>query len=214
MDDAGFVIGNNLEGIDRLGVDSRMIKGLAREMGDVTTDEVREFRKGIEEKANFYFTKLEGEQYLELGWTGREPPSRKDQMTRVEIDAVLAFVGRERFWAYLLKRMKELAPERDLTRSLKDPSELAEGAMPSEVKEYIERVKETFKAPIQRNIEERYREYRMWKAEFLNLGKLEGEIAEAAKKKVRASPEALLSQMKAEVQKLVEKLGTPKVESD
>jgi hypothetical protein len=214
MDDAGFVIGNNLEGIDRLGVDSRMIKELARETEDPTTDEVREFRKGIEEKANFYFTNLEEDQYLELGWTSKEPPSRRDQMTRVEIDAVLAFVGRERFWAYLLKRMKELAPERDLTRSLKDPSELAEGAMPSEVKEYIERVKETFKAPIQRNIEERYGEYRMWKAEFLNLEKLEGEIAEAAKKKVGASPEALLSQMKAEVQKLVGKLRTPKVESD
>ena len=213
MDDAGFVIGNNLEGIDRLGVDSGMIQDLAREMGHVTTDELREFRKGIEEKANFYFTNLECEQYLELGWTGKEPPSRKDLMTRVEIDAVLAFVGRERFWAYLLKRTKELAPERDLTRSLRDPAELAEQALPHEVKEYVEHVRETFRAPIQRSIERRFGEYRKWKGGFQNLEKLEGEIAEAARTEAEIDTKAFLPQMEAEVRKVVERLGDSKPES-
>lgn len=213
MDDAGFVIGNNLEGIDRLGVDSRMIQELARETGYVTTDEVKEFRKGIEEKANFYFTNLDGDQYLELGWTNKEPPSRKDQMTRVEIDAVLAFVGRERFWAHLLKRMKELAPERDLTRSLRDPAELAEQALPLEVKEYVEHVRETFRAPIQRSIEKQFGKYKKWSEGFQNLEELEGEIAEAARKESEIDPTVLLPQMKADVQKVVERLGHSKGES-
>jgi hypothetical protein len=213
MDDAGFVIGNNLEGIDRLGVDSPMIQELAREMGHVTTDELREFRKGIEEKANFYFTNLMDDQYRELGWTSREPPSRKDQMTRVEIDAVLAFVGRERFWRYLLKRMKELAPERDLTRSLKDPAELAERALPYEVKEYVEHVRETFRVPIQRAIEKRFGEYKVWKGGFQNLEELEGEIAEAARTEVRIDAKVLLPQMESEVRKVVERLRDSKTES-
>lgn len=213
MDDAGFVIGNNLEGIDRLGVDSNMIRELAREMGHATTDEVREFRNRIEEKANFYFTNLEEDQYLELGWTSEEPPSRKDQMTRVEIDAVLAFVGRERFWGYLLKRMKELAPERDLTRSLREPAELAERAMPHEVKEYVEHVRETFRAPIQRSIEKRFGEYREWKGGFQNLEKLEGEIAEAARTEAEIDVKALLLQMESEVRRVVERLRNSKPES-
>lgn len=213
MDDAGFVIGNNLEGIDRLGVDSHMIQELARETGYVTTDEVKEFRKGIEEKANFYFTNLDGDQYLELGWTNKEPPSRKDQMTRVEIDAVLAFVGRERFWAHLLKRMKELAPERDLTRSLRDPAELAEQALPLEVKVYVEHVRETFRAPIQRSIEKQFGKYKKWSEGFQNLEELEGEIAEAARKESEIDPKVLLPQMKADVQKVVERLGHSKGES-
>jgi hypothetical protein len=213
MDDAGFVMGNNLEGIDRLGVDSRMIQELAGEMGHVTAGEVKEFRKGIEEKANFYFTNLEEDQYLELGWTSKEPPSRKDWMMRVEIDAVLAFVGRERFWSYLLKRMKELAPERDLTRSLRDPAELAERALPHEVKEYVEHVRETFRAPIQRAIEKRLGEYREWKGDFQNMEELEGEIAEAARMKSEIDPKVLLPRMKADVQKVIERLGHSKGES-
>ncbi|MDG6981056.1 MAG: hypothetical protein JRN51_08110 [Nitrososphaerota archaeon] len=213
MDDAGFVIANNLGGIARLGVDSRMIQELAREMGHATTDEVREFRKGIEEKANFYFTNLEEDQYLELGWTAKEPPSRKDQMTRIEIDAVLAFVGREQFWAYLLTRMMELAPERDLTRSLRDPAELAELALPSEVKEYVDHVRETFRAPIQRRIEKRFEGYRKWHGGFQDLEKLEGGIAEAARTEAETDTKALLPQMESEVRKVIERLGNSMPES-
>jgi light-regulated signal transduction histidine kinase (bacteriophytochrome) len=135
-------------------------------------------------------------------------------MTRVEIDAVLAFVGRERFWRYLLKRMKELAPERDLTRSLRDSAELAERALPHEVKEYVDHVRETFRAPIQRSIEKQFEGYREWNGGFQNLAKLEGGIVEKARTEAEIDTKALLPQMESEVRKVVERLGNAKPESD
>ena len=48
------------------------------------------------------------------------PPElrKRVQEERIEIDSVLAEVGPERLWAHLEDRMTELAPRRDLTRSL------------------------------------------------------------------------------------------------
>jgi hypothetical protein len=44
------------------------------------------------------------------------------QTKRVEIDAVLAAVGNERFWEYIMKKLIELSPSRDYNRAISMPA--------------------------------------------------------------------------------------------
>jgi len=87
---------------------------------------------------------------------------------RIEIDAVLATIGPEKLWNYLEKKMLELAPQRDLTRSvdlsIKLPSEILNPL--AKIREFIISVG----APKQKDVET---ELRNWEKDFLDVEKVE-----------------------------------------
>jgi len=87
---------------------------------------------------------------------------------RIEIDSVLAEVGPERFWDHVEDRMFELAPKRDLTRSLDLSVNL-----PDEISEPIDMLTRYIKAmgkPEQHRI---MMELREWKDGFMDATEYE-----------------------------------------
>jgi len=111
FDASGLLIASKvLEGkIPRIGVDLKMVKELGLS------------RRDLEEKYDAPKKHLMGlpkEMQVEV----------KD--TRVEIDAVLAAIGPEKFWNYIEQTILEIAPTRDMNRSvdlnIQFPSEIAE----------------------------------------------------------------------------------------
>ena len=96
-DASGLLISQNAADIPRIGVDPDTLDSLGLWIGDVS-----EMYKPPKKHMK-----------------ARPPELRKRvQEERIEIDSVLAEVGPERLWAHLEDRMTELAPRRDLTRSL------------------------------------------------------------------------------------------------
>gem|GEM_PF-3203297 len=184
MDDAGFVIRNNLKGIECIGVDEAMLAAFAKESGKT----LPEFKALVQERFHPQFTEtLEDWQYRELGWTGSHKPTSNDTLTRVEIDAVLAVVGRESFWNYLLRVMKAKAPVRDLTRSLVEPQQLSEKSLPPAVAEALDALRLTLLGPVEQYIKHAYEPYKEWDGDFLMVEDLEKKISEAAKRSLASS---------------------------
>ena len=96
-DASGLLISQNAADIPRIGVDPDTLDSLGLWIGDVSEryNPPKKHMKAL-------------------------PPElrKRVQEERIEIDSVLAEVGPERLWAHLEDRMTELAPRRDLTRSL------------------------------------------------------------------------------------------------
>ncbi len=97
MDASGLLISTKVEEIPRIGIDHETIVRLGLAFGDVS---------------ELYKPHLRHLKAL--------PKDLQDSVRsyRIEIDSVLAEVGPDKFWEHLEERMVELAPKRDLTRSL------------------------------------------------------------------------------------------------
>ena len=68
------------------------------------------------------------------------------ETTRIEIDAILAQVGAERFWNWIMERLKELYPTRNYNRAIELPAKYSEernNLLPEEAKTLIEHIYET-----------------------------------------------------------------------
>lgn len=101
-DASGLLIAQKLSDIPRIGIDPETISRLGLS------------RRDLEER---YDTKDGNAPKKHLKAL---PPELQDEVKekRIEIDAVLAAVGPEKLWNYLEKKMLELAPQRDMTRSV------------------------------------------------------------------------------------------------
>ena len=176
MDDAGFVIRKNLKGIECVGVDQRMIEGLAEKIG---MDPSR-FKEQVEEVFHPNFVGKDSpislEQWRQLGWSGQENPTRADSLKRVEIDALIAIVGAETLWNYLLTRMQEVFKVRDLTRSLKNDSELALQSLPAEVQQTVQQLQDIFVSRTTESVRKELDMYKNWDKGFVEIDELEGKI--------------------------------------
>ena len=96
LDDSGLLISSQVPEIPRIGIDLRTLSLL-----DLIYEEV----------AEEYNPKKHIKALTEIQ---RRLVAKK----RIEIDSILAEVGPERLWNHLEERMLELAPTRDLTRSI------------------------------------------------------------------------------------------------
>jgi DNA topoisomerase VI subunit B len=152
MDASGLLMyRNTLKGeIPRLGIDEKMLKKLGIS------------REEVEEKYEVPSKHLKA-----------LPPEDQELVknTRVEIDAVLAAVGPEKFWNYIEEQIQELAPLRDMNRSIdltvKLPDEIA-GPI-STITEFIQSVA----SKKQQEIKETLRE---WKDGVVNVEEKEEEF--------------------------------------
>lgn len=95
-DASGLLIAQKISAIPRLGVDLPMISTL-----NLKPEDVEEKYKAPKKHLKPLPSHLQEEV----------------KEKRIEIDAVLAAVGPKRLWSYVEKKMLELAPQRDLTRS-------------------------------------------------------------------------------------------------
>ena len=95
-DPSGLLIAKKISTIPRLGVDLQMISTL-----NLKPEDVEEKYKAPKKHLKSLPSHLQEEV----------------KEKRIEIDAVLAAVGPKRLWSCLEKKMLELAPQRDLTRS-------------------------------------------------------------------------------------------------
>jgi DNA topoisomerase VI subunit B len=146
-DASGLLIAQKLPRVPRLGVDPQMISKLGLK------------RQDLEE------TYKAPKRHLDP-----LPPNLKTEVEekRIEIDAVLAAIGPEKLWNYLEEKMLEIAPQRDLTRSvdlsIKLPPEIY--ATIGKIIEFIRSVG----APKQEDIR---RKFRNWKRGFIDIEKVE-----------------------------------------
>lgn len=87
---------------------------------------------------------------------------------RIEIDSVLAEVGPDKFWEHLEERMVELAPTRDLTRSLDLSINL-----PDEISGPIDMLTKYLKAMGKPKQEQIMMELREWENGFMDVTEYE-----------------------------------------
>lgn len=102
---------------------------------------------------------------------------------RVEIDSILAAAGTERLWSYLEKKMKELAPLRDLARSLDLTAKL-----PEEFQEKLNEISSTltsYSDPYRNYIREKLAS---WPHGFVEIDEKEAEIQRQLTELVTQSP--------------------------
>ena len=180
MDDAGFVMRNNLPGVACLGVDMKMLQEISKDSKTPFEDFLRQVREPLKMKY-----KITDEQRKELELLGGGDGS---QNSRAEIDAVVAVAGAGKVWDYFVKEMQRLEPVRDLTRSLKQPEDLVK--LPAELSASLDNLVDAFKDPILRFAKEIYssRGYKEWSGGFLLMDGLEemisGYLTEAVQDKI------------------------------
>jgi hypothetical protein len=118
-DASGIKIASEVpEGIPRLGVDDEMLEyfGLSKEDKQIAVSyhplpqEINPVRKLVEHRNDSRFSDIDIE-FLEH--------------SRVEIDAVLAAVGSERLWEYIMHKLAKLFPTRDYNRVISSSPNLS-----------------------------------------------------------------------------------------
>ena len=139
FDASGIKMADDAGDIPRLGVDDEMLEyfGLSRETSNLTV--AAHYKIDV-------ISRIEG---LVSGDVLEFLRHRK-----IEIDAVLAVVGSERFWEYLIHKLKEHYPTRDYTRVIEKP-DLSEHD-PEEIKnikDIINKYRESITAEEWENIE-------------------------------------------------------------
>ena len=175
LDDAGLIMRKNLPNVSCIGVDSKMITELGAEEGKSYEDFRRELEEGFSPK---YRKALTPEDYELLGWDGL---SDKSELKRIEIDSVLAAVGRDRFWHFLLERMRETERVRDITRSL-FPDDIVKSSIPASIKEALEDILATVTGRLKGRVEDELLRYRAWDSGFVKVEDVEREISDNVKK--------------------------------
>lgn len=154
FDASGLLIASKVLGgqIPRIGVDLKMIEKLGLSRGD------------LEEKYDKKDSKAPTKHLMGLP----EEMQGEVKDKRVEIDAVLAAVGPERFWNYIEKSILEMAPTRNMNRSVDSTIQL-----PSEIAESINAIT----GFIQSAGSEKQNEFRRilddWKEGFADVGEIE-----------------------------------------
>jgi len=175
LDDAGLIMRKNLPSVNCLGVDSAMIKELGDEEGKSYEDFKRELEEGFSPK---YRKALTSEDYKLLGWDGQ---SDRSVLKRIEIDSVLAAVGRDRFWNFLLKRMQKTKPVRDITRSL-FVDNIVNSSIPASIKGAIDDIMATVTGRLRSRVNGELSRYGAWDSGFVKVEDVEREISDNVKK--------------------------------
>ena len=119
--------------------------------------------------------------------------------TRVEIDAVVTVVGSERFWNYLEDKM-ELAPQRDLTRSVDLTIKL-----PPEISTPLAEITEAVRSVGARKQEEIKEELRNWKEGFVDVKEKEKEIQSDIIEEIREDKQ--VPELAAQLKKLANSIS-------
>lgn len=146
-DASGLLIAQKISTIPRLGVDLQMISTLNLK------------REDVEEKY-----KAPKKHLKPLPSHLQEEVKEK----RIEIDAVLAAVGPKRLWSYLEKKMLELAPQRDLTRS----ADLTV-VLPREILVPLMKINKFVRSVGASKQEDTKAKLRNWKRGFIDIEKVE-----------------------------------------
>lgn len=174
LDDAGMIMRRNLPGIKCLGVDREMVETLARKEGR-TYDA---FSKELQEEFTPKYTKaLDEKDFRLLGWDGK---GDRNRLRRIEIDSVLAVVGRERFWDFLLRRMEREEPQRDLTRSVFE-DDIVDRSMPTLFKESIDDMMNAMRKRLRQRVEDDLSPYRKWSSGFEIIDTVESKVSDHVK---------------------------------
>jgi DNA topoisomerase VI subunit B len=101
---------------------------------------------------------------------------------RIEIDSILSEAGQWKFWLYLMKKMMEISPIRDLTRSISFDVNL-----PDEVMKYISRIKHLLAEPSDDLKAFHMHRLENWSKGFVPIEEIENEILMEFIDRIRAS---------------------------
>ncbi len=174
LDDAGIIMRKNLLGIKCLGVDRAMVMALGEENGK----SYGAFSKELQEEFTPRYTRtLDDDDFRQLGWDGK---GDRNRLRRIEIDSVLAMVGRERFWGFLLRRMVSEAPHRDLTRSVFE-DDIVDRSMPTLFRESIDVMMNAMRKRLRQRVDEDLSPYRRWGSGFEIIDKVETKVSDHVK---------------------------------
>ena len=127
LNDSGLEIANKVPDIPRIGIDFGTLEYFELEHKDVEED----YQHGDHFK-NLHRLSEEGE--LDEDIDALLPYIENK---RIEIDSVLAEVGNERFWEFVIYKLLELFPHRNYNRAIKTPQDI----IPEEVEDLIETLK-------------------------------------------------------------------------
>ncbi len=101
---------------------------------------------------------------------------------RIEIDSILSEAGQELFWQHLMKKMVEISPERDLTRSIS-----LDVKLPEEAQRYLSEIHRYLTEPSD-NLKTEYRStLAKWREGFVPLEEKENRILCKLTDTIRAS---------------------------
>ncbi len=185
FDASGLLIAQEVPTIPRIGVDPEMVEelGLSRE----EVEEAYDTKDGKAPK-----------QHLKA-----LPPelAKEVKEKRIEIDAVIATAGPERFWSIVEKRVAELAPKRDLRRSV----ELADrDLIPQEILQPLTRIEERVAQLARQKYEPIEEELKEWKG-LADIEEVEDDVRLRVTRALRE--DSLIKSLASELARLVEKLG-------
>ena len=159
-DASGLVISMNAVGIPRIGVDPLTVSELGIRLSDVQES-----------------YKAPTNHLKKLPEALREEVENK----RIEIDSILAEIGPRILWGYLEKKMFEIAPHRDLSRSLELtvnlPTEIVE--IYSMVSECLQSIGEPTRATFDIKLKD-------WKEGFVDVNLKEKELQDFVTKRIES----------------------------
>jgi DNA topoisomerase VI subunit B len=185
FDASGLLIASKVLGgqIPRIGVDLKMIEKLELS------------RRDLEEKYDTKDSKAPTKHLMGLP----EEMQAEVKDTRVEIDAVLAAVGPEKFWNYIEQTILEMAPTRNMNRSVDLTIQL-----PSEVAESINAITGFIQSAGSEKRNELRQKLHDWKEGFVNVDDKEKELQSQIAEEIREnnSVQELARQLKSLSEKI------------
>ncbi len=124
FDDSGLLLAKKVPEIPRIGID----------FGTLTYFELN--REDVEEEYN------PKDHFKALAELAEDDPVLEELLPyienkRIEIDSVLAEVGNERFWNFVLNKLRKLFPNRNYNRAMETPEDI----IPEEIEDLIEALK-------------------------------------------------------------------------